>query len=96
IGLELERAITTEDARTAGFTNEGGVDGTYRFLKNVAGMWLVSESLRQWQEDDQDLDLDSVLAGAAAAQPNRFRIDPTDPQFLPPGQMADRVIAASR
>ncbi|MGO1200965.1 MAG: FGGY-family carbohydrate kinase, partial [Dermabacteraceae bacterium] len=96
IGLELEEAIATEEARTAGFTNEGGVAGTYRFLKNVAGMWLVSESIRQWQSEGMGVDLEQLLAAAAAAPANRFRIDPTDPEFLPPGQMADRVLAATR
>src|SRR5699024_11970413 len=94
--LELEAAITTEEARAAGFTNEGGVAGTSRFLKNVAGMWLVSESMRQWQAAGSHTDLQQLLAEAAAAPANRFRIDPTDPEFLPPGRMADRVLAAAR
>ena len=96
IGLELDAAVATEEARTAGFTNEGGVAGTVRFLKNVAGMWLVSESIRQWQEEGQEAGLPQLLEAAAQAEPNRFRIDPTDPEFLPPGQMADRVVAATR
>ena len=96
IGLELEAAVATEEARTAGFTNEGGVDGTFRFLKNVAGMWLVSESIQQWQEEGREVGLEQLLAEAARAPASRFRIDPTDPQFLSPGRMADRVVAAAR
>lgn len=96
IGLELEAPIATEEARVAGFTNEGGVAGTYRFLKNVAGMWLVGESIRQWRQEGRDVDLEQLLEQAALAAASRFRIDPTDPQFLPPGQMADRVLAATR
>ncbi|GAA1732718.1 rhamnulokinase family protein [Brachybacterium phenoliresistens] len=95
IGLELSAPITTEAAREAGFTNERGVDGTFRFLKNVAGMWLVSESIRQWEEDGASVELDGLLAAAAAVPGGRFRIDPTDPQFLAPGRMADRVTAAA-
>ena len=95
IGLELPGAVASEEARLAGFTNEGGVDGTVRFLKNVSGMWLVSESIRQWEEDGERVDLDELLAAAAAAPGNRFRIDPTDPQFLTPGRMADRVREAA-
>ena len=95
IGLELPAPVTTEAAHEAGFTNEGGVDGTTRFLKNVSGMWLVSESIRQWEEDGERVDLDELLAAAAAAPGNRFRIDPTDPQFLTPGRMADRVREAA-
>ena len=96
IGLELPAPVTTEAAHEAGFTNEGGVDGTTRFLKNVSGMWLVSESIRQWEEDGESIDLDELLGAAAAAPGNRFRIDPTDPQFLTPGRMADRVREAAR
>ena len=96
IGLELPAAVATEEARLAGFTNEGGVDGTVRFLKNVSGMWLVSESIRQWEEDGERVDLDELLAAAAEEPGGRFRIDPTDPQFLAPGRMADRVRAAAR
>lgn len=95
IGLELPAPVATEEAREAGFTNEAGVDGTVRFLKNVAGMWLVSESIRQWEEDGARVDLEDLLAAAAQAPPNRFRIDPTDEGFLAPGRMADRVVAAA-
>ncbi|WP_010549257.1 rhamnulokinase [Brachybacterium paraconglomeratum] len=96
IGLELAAPVTTEAAHEAGFTNEGGVDGTVRFLKNVSGMWLVSESIRQWEEDGERVALDDLLAAAAAVPGGRFRIDPTDPQFLTPGRMADRVREAAR
>lgn len=96
IGLELPAAVATEEARLAGFTNEAGVDGTVRFLKNVSGMWLVSESIRQWEEDGAQVDLEDLLAAAAQSPADRFRIDPTDEQFLAPGRMADRVSTAAR
>ena len=96
IGLELPGAVASEEARLAGFTNEGGVDGTVRFLKNVSGMWLVSESIRQWEEDGAQVVLEDLLDAAAQSPANRFRIDPTDEQFLAPGRMADRVSAAAR
>lgn len=96
IGLELPAAVATEEARRAGFTNEAGVDGTVRFLKNVSGMWLVSESIRQWEEDGAQVDLEDLLAAAAQSPADRFRIDPTDEQFLAPGRMADRVSTAAR
>lgn len=96
IGLELEGPVLTAEAREAGFTNEGGVAGSVRLLKNVAGMWLVSESIRQWEEDGATVDLADLLEAAAAVPGDRFRIDPTDPAFLAPGRMADRVTAAAR
>jgi rhamnulokinase len=59
-------------------------------------MWLVSESIRQWEEDGAQVVLEDLLAAAAQSPPDRFRIDPTDEQFLAPGRMADRVSAAAR
>ena len=95
IGLELTAPVVTEGARQAGFTNEGGVAGTVRFLKNVAGMWLVSESIRQWEEDGARIELTDLLAAAQAVPGDRFRIDPTAEEFLAPGRMADRLTAAA-
>jgi rhamnulokinase len=96
VGLELDRAIPTEQARAAGFTNEGGIDDTVRFLENVMGMWLVSESLRQWDEQGLGLTLTDVLEAAAEEPAGRFLIDATDPVFLPPGAMADRIVENAR
>ena len=95
IGLELDSPVGSPAALEAGFTNEGGVDGTTRFLKNVAGMWLVTESIRQWEEEGACVDLADLLAAAAVMPAHRFRIDPTDPAFLAPGRMADRVTMAA-
>jgi rhamnulokinase len=95
IGLELPHPIPTEQAREAGFTNEAGVGGTTRFLKNVMGMWLISESQRQWAEHGDPHDLPILLAAAADEEPGRYLIDATSPEFLPPGSMADRITTAA-
>src|SRR5690606_15927949 len=75
IGLELGAPVVAEEAREAGFTNAGGVDGTVRFLQNVSGMWLVSESIRQWEDEGAEVVLEELLAAAAAVPGDRFRID---------------------
>ncbi|WP_262851238.1 rhamnulokinase [Mumia quercus] len=92
-GLELETPVLTEDARLAGFTNEGGVDGRIRFLHNVMGLWLLSESIRTWErEDGHALDLTTLLAAAADAEaPLLFDVD--DPRFLAPGDIPARIHA---
>ncbi|MFD1824138.1 rhamnulokinase [Mumia zhuanghuii] len=92
-GLELERPVLTEDARLAGFTNEGGVDGRIRFLHNVMGLWLLSESVRTWErEDGRSLDFAGLLAAAGDAEaPMLFDVD--DPRFLAPGDVPARVRA---
>lgn len=96
VGLELDSAIVSDDARKANFTNEAGVDGTVRFLKNVSGLWLLSESMRQWQRDATDAersaDLQSLLAEAAAVTGPIPIFDPSDDRFIPPGDMPQRIV----
>ena len=85
VGLELDEPVLTESARLADFTNEGGVDGTIRFLKNVMGLWVLSESMRTWEAAGMpDTDLPSLLAGAADVPALRTIIDINDPRLLPP------------
>jgi rhamnulokinase len=101
VGLELDRPVLTDAARAADFTNEGGVDGTIRFLKNVMGLWVLSESLRAWAEDDvPDTDLAVLLRTAARAEPLRAVVDINDPRLLAPGtpddDMPSRLAALAR
>jgi rhamnulokinase len=88
--------VLTEASRTANFTNERGVDGTIRYLRNVMGLWLLSESMRTWNLRGRGVDLDEVLAAAAALPAGGPRIDPNDSVFLPPGDMPSRITAACR
>jgi rhamnulokinase len=88
VGLELDAPVLTEDARLADFTNETGVDGTIRFLRNVMGLWVLSECVREWGED-----LPALLAGAANAPALRTVVDIDDVRLLPPGDMPTRVAA---
>jgi rhamnulokinase len=91
VGLELERPILTDAARRANFTNELGVDGRTRFLRNVGGLWLLQECLREWGRDD----LDALLAEAAALGEGGPRVDVDDPAFIAPGGMPERIATAS-
>jgi len=91
VGLELPTPIRTLVARDAGFTNEGGLDGTTRFLRNVTGLWLLDESVRTWRRQGRHVDAADALAAAADAPPGAALIDPADPGFLPPGDMPARI-----
>ncbi|ANZ41117.1 carbohydrate kinase [Lentzea guizhouensis] len=84
VGVELSSPVLTPESRAANFTNEGGVDGTIRYLRNVMGLWLLQECLRRW-----DTALEPLLRQAEHAQGSLF--DPNDPVFLPPGDMPDRI-----
>lgn len=93
VGTELPGPVRTEDVRAAGFTNEAGVDGTTRLLRNVMGMWLVQESIRQWQADGLEVSLQELLEDAAALTDLGSVVDPDLPVFLPPGDMPARIAA---
>jgi rhamnulokinase len=91
VGVELDAPVLTEDSRKANFTNERGVDGTIRYLRNVMGLWLLSESMRTWDLRGRGVDLGDVLAAAAVLPAGGPRVDPNDPVFLPPGDMPARI-----
>jgi rhamnulokinase len=91
VGVELDAPVLTDAARAANCTNEGGVDGRVRFLKNVSGLWLLSESVRTWERDGSTIDLEALLASAAAVTAAVPVFDPADPSFTPPGDMPARI-----
>lgn len=93
VGVELEGPVLTEDSRTAGFTNELGVDGTVRYLRNVMGLWLLQESQRTWVATGFTADLPDLLATAARVPAFTTLVDPDDARFLPPGDMPSRIAA---
>ena len=93
VGVERDTPVTTPAALAAGFTNERGVDGTIRFLRNVAGLWLLNESLNTWRAEGRDVRLPDLLAQAANAEPRRSVVDPDDPRFAAPGDMPARLRA---
>ncbi|GAB3193055.1 rhamnulokinase [Nesterenkonia suensis] len=93
VGLELDQAVVTEASREANFTNEGGVDGRFRFLTNVMGTWLLSETLRTWEQSSgQAQDLPGLLQAAAEVPAERISVfDVQDDRFVAPGDMPARI-----
>src|SRR6478736_1109445 len=96
VGVELPAPVRSEAGRAANFTNELGVAGTVRYLRNVAGLWLLQESLRAWADAGTPQDLDALLAAAAEVPALRTVVDVDDPAFAPPGDMPARIAAAAR
>ena len=92
VGVELPGPVVGEDARAANFTNEVGADGRIRFLRNVMGLWLLSESVRQWERDGSRIDLTLLLEQAAACPPPAEVFDGDDPRFVEPGDMPGRIL----
>lgn len=87
VGGELAQPIMNEAALAANFTNEGGVFGTTRFLKNVMGLWLLQECQRRWNAEGHSTDYETLLTDVDAVQPFAAFIDPDDVRFLAPDDM---------
>ena len=91
VGVELDGPVLSEQGRAANFTNELGVDGTVRYLRNVTGLWLLQESLRTWSDQGREADLVELLARAARLPKLACVVDVDDPRFAPPGDMPARI-----
>ncbi|MEU7664189.1 rhamnulokinase [Streptomyces lincolnensis] len=91
-GLELSAPVLTEESRLANFTNELGLDGTVRYLRNIMGLWLLQECVRAWG----DPDLGGLLLDAAKVPALRSVVDAGDAAFLAPGRMPERIAEACR
>jgi rhamnulokinase len=91
VGVELAGPVLSAESRAANFTNEGGVDGRVRYLRNVMGLWLLSESLRSWEQAGETFELPGLLAQAGAWSGPVTVFDVDDPRFLPPGDMPSRI-----
>lgn len=87
VGVELQHPVMTTEALAANCTNEGGVYGTTRFLKNVMGLWLLQECQRRWARAGHITDYDTLLADVDGIPPFVALIDPDDPRFLAPEDM---------
>jgi rhamnulokinase len=90
MGTERDMPVVTEESRECNFTNEGGVNGTIRFLKNIMGLWIVQECRRHWVSKEP-VSYGQLAGEAEAATPFTCFIDPDDPLFLPPGDMPERI-----
>jgi rhamnulokinase len=91
MGVEIGEPIINEEARRLNFTNEGGVGGTIRLLKNIMGMWLLQGCRRRWAAEGHDYDY-GTLAGLASTRPAlRSVIDPDDPAFLRADDMPSAI-----
>ena len=96
LGVEIPAPVINDDARSLGFTNEAGFGGTTRFLKNIAGMWLLQERQRTWQLEGQHLRFEELVTLAEAAEPFRSVVDPNAPRFAKPDDMPRKIAAFCR
>jgi rhamnulokinase len=93
MGIESFHPRITPESLAHNFTNEGGVAGTFRFLKNIAGLWLIQECRRGWGlEDGAEVRWEELDAAAAAAKPFKCFLDPDDPLFIRPANMPQAIL----
>jgi rhamnulokinase len=91
IGAELDEPCVSAEARAASFTNELGINGTIRFLKNIAGLWLVQECRRDLARQGQEFDYEALTRLAREASPLRTFIDPDHKSFQQPGGILKKI-----
>ncbi len=95
IGRELNHPIVTAESYAAGFSNEQGLNGTTRFLKNVAGMWLLQECKRSWDAQGQVMSYADLVAQAREAK-DAMLLDPDAEEFAKPCDMPEAIIAYAK
>lgn len=92
MGIELQEPIITEEAYQMNFTNEGGADGTIRFLKNITGMWLLEQCKKEWENEGRAYSYTEIASMSKSVKGFQFLIDPDDPLFANPNSMTGAII----
>jgi rhamnulokinase len=96
VGAELDRPLVTPECRALNFTNEGGVGGTTRLLKNVCGLWLVQQCRAAWRRQGTEWTWEQLTALAAEAPPLATLVDPDDPALVAPADMPEAIRGLAR
>ena len=96
MGVEVAAPIINELSLAGNFTNEGGVGGTIRLLRNIPGLWLLQECRRHWQHEGSDYSWEGLLDRAEREEPFRCIIDPDAPELLNPPDMPAAIRALCR
>ena len=91
MGIEVEEPIINKESARLNFTNEGGIEGTTRFLKNITGMWLLEECRRIWKAEGKDYSYAQLMDMAIAEKDFSGRINPDDPRFAAPENMVKEI-----
>ena len=93
MGIETKDAVINDRSFELNFTNEGGIEGTTRFLKNICGMWLYERCRKEWPEEVRQLSHPELQGQAMNVEPFRSLINPDDPIFANPSSMIDAIQA---
>jgi rhamnulokinase len=91
VGVEAAEPMVSDEAFAANLTNEGGVAGTVRILRNITGLWLLDECVRAWSATRRRHSIDDLIGLAESSAPLRSFVDPNEPSFTGPGDMPSRI-----
>ncbi|APO45426.1 rhamnulokinase [Paenibacillus xylanexedens] len=91
MGTEIDHPAISAESLALNFTNEGGAGGTFRLLKNIMGLWILQESMREWERQGQGISYDALLAKAEQAPPFASLFDTDDELFMLAGDMTTRI-----
>lgn len=91
MGIETEQPIITTESYENNFTNEGGIEGTTRFLKNITGMWLLEQCRKEWERAGRTYSYPEIVQMAEQAVPFRCFVNPDDPCFANPASMSEAI-----
>lgn len=92
MGIEVDEPIVTEESYDLNFTNEGGVDGTIRFLKNITGMWLLEQCRKEWGAQGKTYNYPEIVAMSDSVEAFKSLVDPDDPSFANPNSMTKAIV----
>ena len=92
MGIEVKDPIITDETYALNYTNEGGVEGTTRFLKNITGMWILEQCLKEWKKEGITYDYDKLVKMAEESTPFQSLIDPDYSDFANPNSMTNAII----
>jgi len=96
MGVETETPILTQESYENNFTNEGGVEGTTRFLKNITGMWLLEGCLKDWTREGRNYTYPEIISLAEKEGKSRMMVNPDDPRLASPTRMTEAIAAICR
>jgi rhamnulokinase len=93
MGIEVKEPIISEQSFDMNFTNEGGIEGTTRFLKNITGMWLLEQCRKEWESQGKSYTYDEIVRMSDSVDGFRSIIDPDCPGFANPASMTEAIAA---
>ena len=96
MGIEVPAPVINKESARLNFTNEGGIEGTTRFLKNITGMWILEQCRKVWKAEGKDYSYAQLVEMALSEAGFPGRINPDDPRFANPANMVEEILRSAQ